>query len=99
MSLITFTTKNYPDIMMFGDIGQRLLKMMWHSTTVPGAILAADVPGALERLKTAIDAEKALPPDDETDEEERKVSIAHRAFPLIELLEAAVKAEANVMWE
>lgn len=70
MPLITFTTKNYPDIMMFGDIGQRLLKMMGHSTTVPGTILASDVPEALERIKTAIDAENALPPDAETDEEE-----------------------------
>lgn len=99
MPLITFTTKNYPDIMMFGDIGQRLLKMMGHSTTVPGTILASDVPEALERIKTAIDAENALPPDAETDEEEPPVSIALRAFPLIELLAAAMKANANVMWK
>lgn len=99
MTLVTFTTKNYADITMFGDVAQSLLKMMGHSTTVPGAILAADVPTALGRLKTAVDAEKTLPPDTDTDEEEPAVSIAHRAFPLIELLAAAVKADANVMWK
>ena len=99
MTLVTFTTKNYADITMFGDVAESLLKMMGHSTTVPGAILAADVPEALGRLKTAIDAEETPPPDSETDEEEPAVSIAHRAFPLIELLSAAVKADANVMWK
>lgn len=99
MSLVTFTTKHYADITMFGDVAKSLLKMMGHSTTVPGAILAEDVPTALARLKTAIDTEETLPPDDDPDEEETAVSIAHRAFPLIELLTAAVKADANVMWK
>jgi len=99
MKLVTFTTKTYPDITMFGDVAQGLLKMMGHSTTVPGAILAADVPAALARLKTAIDVAKTSPPDTDTDEDEPAVSIAQRAFPLIELLAAAVKADANVMWK
>ena len=97
--LVTFTTKTYPDITMFGDVAQTLLEMMGHSTTVPGAILAADVPEVLGRLKTAIDAERTLPPNTDTDEEEPAVSIARRAFPLIELLAAAVKADANVTWK
>ena len=96
--LVTFTTKTYPDITMFGNIALILLKMMGHSTHVPGAILAADVPTALERLKAAIEAEKASPPSPEKEEEEPVVSIAHRALPLIELLEAALRADANVMW-
>ena len=97
--LVTFTTKNYADIMMFGNVAQVLLEMMGHSTTVPGAILAADVPATLERLKKVINAEKALPPDTDSDEKEPAVSIAQRAFPLIELLAAAVKADANVTWK
>jgi len=35
--------------------------MMGHSGTVPGAILAEDVPAALDRLKRAIETEQALP--------------------------------------
>ena len=59
--LVTFTTKAYADITMFGDIALAMLRMMGHSATVPGAILAADVPVALSRLTAAIDAQKSLP--------------------------------------
>jgi hypothetical protein len=98
--LVTFTTKVYADITMFGDVALAMLKMMGHSATVPGAILAADVPAALGRLRAAIDAEKAAsPPVEDKDADEPVVSMAHRALPLIELLAAAAKAESNVMWK
>jgi len=97
--LVTFTTKAYADITMFGNVALAMLKMMGHSTTVPGAILAADVPAALGRLTAAIDAEKALPPVADNDGEEPTVSVAHRALPLISLLAAAAKADADVMWK
>ena len=97
--IVTFTTKTYPDITMFGNVALTLLKMMGHSTKVPGAILAADVPEALGRLKKAIDALDEPPPGDDDDEDGPVVSLAHRALPLIELLEAAAAADANVMWK
>ncbi len=98
--LVTFTTDAYADITMFGDVALAMLKMMGHSATVPGAILAEDLPAALSRLKAAIDAEKALPPPVEDKyADEPVVSMAHRALPLINLLAAAAKAESNVMWK
>ena len=98
--LVTFTTEAYADITMFGDVALAMLKMMGHSGTVPGAILAEDVPAALSRLRAAIDAEKAAsPPVDDKDADEPVVTMAHRALPLIELLAAAAKAESNVMWK
>ena len=96
--LVTFTTKTYPDITMFGNIALTLLKMMGHSSKVPGAILAADVPRALGRLQAALDKAQEPPPEEDDDEDEPRVSLAHRALPLIELLEAAIEADANVMW-
>ncbi len=100
--LVTFTCKAYADITMFGDIALGMLRMMGHSETVPGAILAEDVPAALERLKRAIEAAKAAPDEgaakEAGDEEERPVSLAHRALPLIELLTAAVREKCDVMW-
>src|SRR5690606_27882768 len=56
--LVTFKTKAYANITMFGDVAVKLLRMMGHSGTVPSAILADDVPAALERLKAAIAEEK-----------------------------------------
>jgi len=97
--LVTFTTNTYPDITMFGDVALNMLKMMGHSATVPGAILAADVPGALSRLTAAIDAEKSSPPVTDKDGDEAVVSMANRGLPLINLLTAAAKADSNVMWK
>ncbi len=98
--LVTFTTDAYADITMFGDDALAMLKMMGHSTTVPGAILAEDVPAALARLTAAVDAEKAKPqPVEDKDADEPVVSTAHRALPLMALLAAAAKAESYVMWK
>lgn len=97
--LVTFTTDAYADIPMFGDVALAMLKMMGHSATVPGAILAADVPAALSRLRAAIDAEKAAPPVEDKDADEPVVSMANRALPIVNLLAATAKAESDVMWK
>jgi len=56
---------------------------------------------ALSRLKAALNAEKAPPPDEGEDEEvdEPVVNMANRGLPLINLLTAATEADCNVMWE
>jgi hypothetical protein len=100
--LVTFRTKAYANITMFGDVAVKLLKMMGHSGTVPSAMVADDVPAALERLKQAVAAEKASAaeaPDAEADAEEPRVTLVHRALPLIELLEAAAAKHCDVIWE
>ena len=100
--LVTFTTADYGDVIMFGDVALEMLHMMGHSPTVPGAILAADVPAALGRLRAAIAATKDNPPVVDEDEEatgEPAVSLSNRALPLISLLEAAAKSNSRVMWE
>jgi hypothetical protein len=99
--LVTFTTDAHANITMFGDVALILLKMMGHSKTVPGAVLAADIPMALSRLKAAVNAEKSSPPvENESEENDQPaVSIADRALPLINLLTAAAEAECDVMWK
>ncbi len=102
--LVTFSCSTYANITMFGDVATRLLTLMGHSVTVPGAILAEDVPAALQRLQAALAAEARTPEqstdaDDEDDENDAPVPITRRAVPLIELLQAAAKAESDVMWK
>jgi uncharacterized protein DUF1840 len=101
--LVTFTCSAYADITLFGDIAVRLLRLMGHSGTVPGAIMAEDIPNALQRLQTAIeDQPQSGEPDqdhEDDDDQEPPVSLAHRAVPLIALLQAAADANTNVMWE
>ena len=98
--LVTFTTDVHANITMFEGDALTMLKMMGHSATVPGAILAADVPAALSRLKAAIDAEKNSSPveNENEDTDEPMVSMTNRGLPLIDLLTAAAKADCNVMW-
>ncbi|HEX6997850.1 MAG TPA: DUF1840 domain-containing protein [Gammaproteobacteria bacterium] len=102
--LVTFRTRPYANITMFGDVAVKLLKLMGHSGTVPSALKAEDVPAALERLKAAIAEQKragaAAPQGEPSDgDEEPPVSLANRALPLIELLEAAARANADVVWD
>ena len=100
--LVTFSCSAYPDITMFGGVAVRLLKLMGHSGTVPGAILTEDVQAALDQLLAAIKTEQQLSESEKSEDEEDGeplVSFSHRALPLIELLEAAAKAKSNVMWD
>lgn len=96
--LIVFESNAHTDITMFANIAKSLIKMMGHSGTIPSAIAAKDIPGALEKLKKALDADtsKELPESD--DEEEEEVSMSGRAFPLIEMLQAAIRENEPIMW-
>ena len=105
--LVTFRSQAYANITMFGDIAIKLLTMMGHSGTVPGAILAADVPAALDRLQKALAEDRSatvtVPTADAKQEDEEAkeipVSLMQHAFPLLELLKAAAGAQRDVMWE
>jgi len=88
---------------MFGDVAVPLLKAMGHSGTVPGALLAADIPAALALLKQAV---AGKPPDphqgtraDADEDPDDAVTLRKRAFPLIDLLTQAAARNADVMWD
>ena len=101
--LITFETKAYANITMFGDVAIKLIKSMGHSGTIPGAIKGDDLPKALEQLQTSVRAEMAIDQDCDqeqaSDGSENYVSIDKRAKPLLELLEAAIEQNTDVMWD
>jgi hypothetical protein len=106
--LVTFRTKAYADITMFGDVAVTLIKLMGHSGAVPGAIMPEDIPAALAKLETAVEEHAETPLDPtpsgsqaarQDGKEGQHVSLAHRALPLIELLNAAAADNAYVMWD
>ena len=92
---------------MHGDSAVALLKAMGHSGTVPGAILAADLPAALASLRKVLDAQSEAPPppvpesteEDEDREREPPVTMRMRALPLIDMIETAVARNSDLMWE
>ncbi|KTD74350.1 DUF1840 domain-containing protein [Legionella tucsonensis] len=95
--LITFHTDAYEDITYFADIAKRLLSLMGHSGTIPGAIKSEHLPEALERLQAGLKKEKKIAEDDEDNEQE--ISLEKRAVPLISLLHAAIKKDKDVLWD
>jgi hypothetical protein len=99
--LVNFDSK-VGSFTMFGEPAVKLLKMMGHSGTVPSAILAKDIPAALDRLKAALAASPGSSPAEEHADEkdkEPKVSLEQRAFPLIDLLTRAAARGCDVMWK
>lgn len=106
--LVTFHSRAYADITLFGDVAQTLLRMMGHSGTVPGALLAEDVPQARTRLRAALAAQQEtaaeerqqVPDEDKEDEEEEaRPPLGVRALPLLELLDASARQGCDVMWD
>ena len=97
--LIRFDSKA-GTITMFGEIATKLLRMMGQSGAIPGAILAQDIPPALDRLRQAVSGEREPAADKKAgDDGEPQVGIKQRAFPLIDLLERAAKQGADVVWD
>ena len=98
--LITFKSKAFANITMFGDAGSKMLDLMDFGSAVPGAITAEQVPTALENLKRALaqipeQAEPAFDPEDG----QPVVTLHMRAVPLLQMLEAAAAEETYISWE
>jgi hypothetical protein len=106
--LITFTSKVYPDVVMFGEVAMRLLKAMGQSEQPPGILRGGDIREAAERLREylgTVPKDTAFPEEEDknkTEEENKearnRVGLRIRAQPLLELLEASYHREADVIW-
>ena len=98
--LVTFKSKSYPNITMFGDVARRMLELMDFGSNVPGGIVAPDVAVALGNLQKGLQAiPREMNDSPQTEDDEPAVNIHTRALPLIELLQAAVAGDNAVRWE
>ncbi|HET7204364.1 MAG TPA: DUF1840 domain-containing protein [Steroidobacteraceae bacterium] len=106
--LVRFSTR-HGQLVMMGEPAVALLRLGGHSGTVPGAVLAADLPAFLDRLRGGLElhgdelSPAPPPPDpqrpDEDEPRERPISLRHRAVPLLEMLQTAIARESDLMWE
>jgi hypothetical protein len=91
-------------VLMTEAVALRVLAIVGKSPAAQGILTEAQLPAALTALRTAINQERANPPpppDDAAPEpppEELPISLAQRAWPLLELLDAAQKAHQPVTW-
>lgn len=96
---ITFSSDAFENITYFQDIGKRLIALMGHSGTVPGAIKAEDVADALNHLERGLGRVKSSDVAVDDEDSEPEIGLAKRAIPLIHLLQAAVKKNCDVLWD
>lgn len=113
--LVRFHSSCAGSVLLFDYVATELLKLMGMSGTVPGAVLAAQVPAALKRLTAAVKSEDGdripRPPaaagerkragkdDDEVEQQTSGITLRRRAYPLIEMLQTAADEECDVVWE
>lgn len=98
--IVTFHSKDYYPITMFGDAALQLIEKMGCTPKVPGAIFAEDVPQALWQLQQNLQElpqDQALPTNMDT--AEAPVSLHTRAIPLLEMLRGAAKKQHNISWD
>ena len=106
MALVIFRSKVAADITMFAENARRIFEIIGRPESARGVITAEQVPDALQRLMAAVDQEKAQYKSADTSNGEtetkgtsaRGVTFSQRAFPLIEMLRAAQKKNADVTW-
>ena len=111
MALVIFRSNVAADIVMFAENAQRIFEIIGRPESARGVITAAQVPDALQRLTAAVDQEKeqlkaaSAQGNDEgggrkgvEDLRARGGTLSQRAFPLIQMLRAAEKKNADVSW-
>jgi hypothetical protein len=108
--IVKFSTR-HGQLTMLGEPARRLLTLGGHSGTVPGAILAADLPTFLARLRSALSlhAEEISPPpppetaesrgDEDSEPGERPVGLGARAVPVLDMIETAIARGSDLMWD
>lgn len=94
--MIVFQTKQHADVSMFDHVALKLIGLMGHSGSVPGALTEEEVEQALSKLSEAVLNPSAQSGDSWDDD---SVSLAHRAQPLLDLLDAAKCGHNHVIWE
>ena len=97
---VTFHTPNHAAVVYTDNVGVAMLKLMGRTGNVPGALDADHVPAALDTLQQRLRAESDAPAAEApADDNAAPIGAGTRAFPLVELLEAAIAAGDYVSWE
>jgi hypothetical protein len=111
--IVTFQSPASGDVIMFGDVAQRMMKLMGKDVTDKGIVTVEQLPDAIARLKAAIEEDKqqraGVQEEDQPQTEPDRsrpnakssrpfVTLTQRAVPLLELLEWSLKKKKPVVW-
>ena len=109
--IIIFKSPASGDVIMFGDVAKRMMKLMGKEPTDKGIVTVEQLPDAIARIKAAIEEDKqqhaGKSPEDLPETEPAGsgsqgsrpfVTLTQRAVPLLELLEWSLKKKKPVVW-
>jgi len=108
--LVKFSTR-FGQLVMQGEPAVALIRLGGHSGTVPSAVLAADLPGFLAKLRAGLElqGDQVSPPppvnepeagwEDTEEPRERPIKLRLRAVPLLDMLDTAIKQQSDLLWE
>lgn len=111
--LVTFKSKAAAEVLMYEEHAKRILDLL-HKDVKRGIITAAEMPQAIAALEAEIAASRMHPaseevqrdalahqgegPEDNEREPVEFVSLATRAYPLLEMMRAAERDHKDIMW-
>jgi hypothetical protein len=111
MALVVFRSKAAGEIFMFAETARRILDIVGKPEAPRGVISAEQIGDALARLTAAVEEEKEQLQRAREEAEQaqrsgepaagesgRAITLAQRAYPLIEMLRAAQKKNVDVTW-
>lgn len=97
-----FQTKNAAPVIMLDDLTHRIFNAIGRPFQNQGIFLPEQIPGYIERLQAAIDAEHDKAPSSGTGDDEDQSTdpdpLGRRAYPFLELLRQALKNQEPVIW-
>ncbi len=105
--LITFKCRACPDVMMLGDLAQYLVGIVGKRLGQRGVITHDELGDAIKRLEAAVvtDKQERAEHDGHFHEGEEgyehheiPIGLAQRAYPFLDMLRAAQKENADIMW-
>ncbi|MGI4811772.1 MAG: DUF1840 domain-containing protein [Janthinobacterium lividum] len=104
--LITFKSPAAPDVTMLADLAEYLLNIIGKPLGERGVITHAETTQAIARLEAAVTVDKGALADhdalhhhsDEDHHHDMPIGLAQRAFPFLDMLRQAQRANADILW-
>ena len=99
--LLTFKSKASGDVIMLGQNGREMLRLLGKDADASQGILTvAQIPGAIILLQQAMSADRARrwTPAGAGRQVDEGVHLSQRALPVLDLLQRSLKGDATVTW-
>jgi hypothetical protein len=98
-----FKSKAAADLIMTGPVGDRMLSLIGKAPAPKGIIDVAELPGAIQALERAVDAESPQGADDDDDSgppaaASDHVSLRRRLWPMVEMMKRAQAGSEPIVW-